>query len=716
MISPPVMTFPWRLYLAATFVGVCVGVIGGAFHALLDLAATSRSALRGLLDTAPVPGWLLLMLLGSLVLMSAMWLVRRFAPEAAGSGVPEVEAILAGERQLRWRRVLPVKFFGGILAVGSGLVLGREGPTIHMGAALGAIAGERLVANPATSRALIAAGAAAGLAAAFNAPLAAIVFVTEELREHFEYRFETIQSVILACCAGVVVSGWMLGLGPEMQMPDLDPSPLKALPLFLVLGVFIGALGVLFNSLLLGSVAAFRALGSSGAYVAAALAGLALGALLWFSPDSVGGGEHLVEQLLTGQPALWFLVLLLAVRLLTSIGSYGLGLPGGIFAPMLALGTLCGVAFAALVSLTMPALALAPEVFAVAAMGALFAATVRAPLTGIILVIELTGAQALALPIILTCLAATFTAEGMGGRPVYSALLGLQQQPPPRAPVRRIAAAAMILVALVAIERVEVAFQGSGMEPVMAQIETERPLKTMAEQVAEGRETGDDHGTDKGADKLRLDPRPPMAPRQEPAPPSQVSADPAPQTFDTESTDSELSTGELSTGELSTKAPPSGPAVEPEGRFTASETPPSAHLDAPSQPSLHTLSVDADQRPQRLPPQDEQIILESAAVTEDASDHSAAPVEPARFSIQLISFRHPASAARFAAAEGLLGRALQIATADQGEGWQAVLFGAYAERADAEAALAELPERLQRLNPIIRTLSDGDALVLIESP
>ncbi|WP_242513317.1 H(+)/Cl(-) exchange transporter ClcA [Halochromatium salexigens] len=472
------MMFPWRLYLSATLVGACAGLIGGAFHALLDQAAASRGSLHALLSAAPVPGWLLLMVLGALLLVTALWLVRRFAPETAGSGVQEVEAILAGERTLRWQRVLPVKFVAGTLAVGSGLVLGREGPTIHMGAALGQLASARLrphpatnpgpnpSANPGAKRALIAAGAAAGLATAFNAPLASIVFVTEELREHFEYRFATIQSVILACCAAVIVSGWMLGQGPTMPMPSVGVAPLEALPLFVLLGLLIGALGVLFNRLLLGSVAAYRALGPAAIYVVTAMTGLLLGALIWFVPDTVGGGETLVEDLLHGQPALFFLLALLAVRLLTTVGSYGLGLPGGIFAPMLALGTLCGAAFAHLVSRVIPALAQAPEVFAVAAMGALFAATVRAPLTGIILVIELTGAQALALPIILTCLAATFTAEGMGGRPIYSSLLGLQKRPPPRAPVRRIAAGAMILAAFIAIEHIDVAFDVTCMEPI----------------------------------------------------------------------------------------------------------------------------------------------------------------------------------------------------------------------------------------------------------
>jgi H+/Cl- antiporter ClcA len=444
---------PWPLYLAAALVGGLAGLLGATFHAVLDQAGQGRDTLRGALDASTVPGWLVLMVSGALVLVTALWVVRRFAPEAAGSGIQEVEAILAGQRTLRWRRVLPVKFVAGSLAVGSGLVLGREGPTVHMGAAIGQMASEWLALEDRHRRSLIAAGAAAGLAAAFNAPLAAIVFVTEELREHFEYSFASIQSVILACCAAVVVSGWILGQGPDLTVPNLDMAPLAALPLFVLLGLLIGALGVAFNGMLLGSVRSFRALRPNQAYLAAVVVGMVLGALLWLAPDTVGGGEALVESLPGGHPALLILLGLLAVRLLTTVGSYGIGLPGGIFAPMLALGTIAGAAFSELVAMSAPSLALEPGVFAVAAMGALFAATVRAPLTGIILVIELTGAQVLALPIILTCLTATFTAEAMGGRPIYSLLLGLSERPAPRTPVRRILAAGLILGSLVAADR-----------------------------------------------------------------------------------------------------------------------------------------------------------------------------------------------------------------------------------------------------------------------
>ncbi|MBK1643877.1 chloride channel protein [Thiocapsa imhoffii] len=687
------MTFSWRLYVAATLVGVLAGLIGASFHALLDLAAAHRGDLKVLLEAAPVPGWLLLMLLGALVLVAAMWLVRRFAPETAGSGVQEVEAILAGERQLRWKRVLPVKFVAGTLAVGSGLVLGREGPTIHMGAALGQMASERIESQPGANRALIAAGAAAGLATAFNAPLASIVFVTEELREHFEYRFATIQSVILACCAAVVVSGWMLGQGPDLAMPDLNMAPLEALPLFLVLGILIGALGVLFNRLLLGSVASFRALGSPGAYTAAAVSGLMLGALIWFAPNTVGGGETLVENLMHGQPALLFLLALLAVRLLTSIGSYGLGLPGGIFAPMLALGTICGAAFAALVTLLAPTLDLAPEVFAVAAMGALFAATVRAPLTGIILVIELTGAQALALPIILTCLAATFTAEGIGGRPIYSALLGLQHQPPPRAPARRIAAAAMILIAFIAIERLDVAFQGTGMEPTKTLAEVESPMPTLAE-----RATTD---LPRVAPEMASPPLPRVATTPAiPAPdPEQTSPAPAPRE----------PLAAASTPEAVSPRPPEAVLPEPERSTVpalSDERPSPATLPVPETSPEPALAQAAGEHAEQ----------EEAASPTPAPESAATIATDARFSIQLISFRNIGSQVRFAEDEGLLGEALRFETDDQGARWHPVLLGAYADRAAAETALAALPEPLQRLNPIIRPLAPGERLVLIKAP
>lgn len=703
------MKFPWRLYLGATLVGVLAGLVGALFHALLDRAAEARDTLPGLLGGLPVPGWLVLMPLGALVLITTLWIVRRFAPETAGSGVQEVEAILSGARKLRWRRVLPVKFFAGTLAVGSGLVLGREGPTIHIGAALGQMISERLAPRPGDNHALLASGAGAGLATAFNAPLAAIIFVIEELREHFDYRFETVQSVILACCAAVIVSDALLGAGPDMPLPDLEMAPLHALPLFPLLGVLIGALGVLFNHLLLGSIRSFRALGSGGGYVAAGLAGLILGALLWFVPHAVGGGESLVSELLLGQPALLFLVALLAVRLLTTVGSYGIGLPGGIFAPMLALGTICGAAFASLVALVAPALSMAPEVFAVAAMGALFAATVRAPLTGIVLVIELTDARELTLPIVLTCLTATFTAEGMGGRPIYGALLGLGSRPAPRAPVRRIGIAAMILVGFIALEQVDLAWEGAGVD--------------QGESLARATSPAPAPGPAPGAH--------PRAAAQEPSPVVALS---------------ELSAAAGDVG--SDRSPPPGDAADerhvsppatalpaPEARAVVGSgaepergvklaAEPESGLEPEPEPEPEPKSIAesvAEQAagPARAAPE---ATKEAAPATRAASEKTSAGAAVGvvatapRYSIQLISFRERESLARFARDEDLLGKVFGLESDAPVARWHAVLLGAFEDRAAAEAALDNLPVRLKRLSPMIRHLASDERLVPIERP
>lgn len=444
-----------RLYLATALVGVLTGVVIAGFHALLDQAALGRNLLRTALVDAPLPGWVVLAALGALVLMTSVWLVRRFAPETAGSGIPEVEATLAGATDIRWQRVLPIKFIAGTLALGAGAALGPEGPSIHLGAALGKMSAVWTRLRDDQSRTLIAAGAAAGLAAIVNAPMAAIVFVTEELREHFEYGFAPLQSVILACVLATVVSGWALGQGPALPVLHLSMAPLAALPLFIVLGLLIGALGVFFNHLILAAGRVFRLLRERHAYPTAGAIGLILGAVLWWTPAALGDGVDLIESLLHSPLALLPLFLLLALRLLTTAGTLGLGLPGGVLVPLLALGTIVGAAFDRLTVILPVGFDLAPGVFAVAAMGALLAATIRAPLTGILMVIEITGALDLALPIIATCLTATFTAEGLGGQPLYSQLLAQAGQPPTpmQRPALRVALAGVLLAVLVVIDQ-----------------------------------------------------------------------------------------------------------------------------------------------------------------------------------------------------------------------------------------------------------------------
>jgi H+/Cl- antiporter ClcA len=412
-----------NVVLMAAVVGVLTGLVGAAFHFLLDAAESGRALLRSALERQPLPGWLVMPLLGAILVAAAVRMVVGLAPEAAGSGIQEVEGVLANARIMRWRRLLPVKFCAGVLGIGSGLALGREGPTVHMGSALGAALADRLRLPADEARTLLAAGAGAGLAAAFNAPLAGVIFVTEEMRSEFNYNFTSLYSVIAASCMSVIVNDWWLGLGPSLPVRNVPLAPLGAAPVFLLLGVAIGTIGVGFNWLLLRTVGLLGPLRRRHGSLTGAAIGALGGALLWFLPDAVGGGEAVVATFVTGQRTLSVLLGLFALRLLTTAGSYGSGAPGGIFAPMLALGTIAGVAFGAVVSYLSPEIASTPGMFAVAAMGALFAATVGAPLTGIVLVLELTGAQAAFLTITLTCLSAALTAKAFGGCPIYRELL-----------------------------------------------------------------------------------------------------------------------------------------------------------------------------------------------------------------------------------------------------------------------------------------------------
>ena len=432
-------------------VGLLVGGLAVIFHATVDrLAAFRTSFVAGAFDGSTViqtvTAWLSLGVerlpaalggkLDPLVLarfaltaaaviacmVIARWLVRRFAPEAAGSGVQEIEGTLLGLRHMRWRRVLAVKFVGGVLALGAGFVLGREGPTVQMGgaAALGLAKGARCTAGE--SRALLAAGAGAGIAAAFNAPIAGALFVAEELRREAPYNFQGYHAVLIACVIATLMTQALAGVGPELRLPMSTPD-LAHYPFYLGLGVLLGAAGVLFNRLLVGGLDLFAAWSRRAGWSLVLLLSLGLSLLLFLAPTATGGGEQIVPALTGAAPGLAALALLLLVRTVATVASYAAGMPGGVFAPILGLATVAGLTYAELVNLVLPWVALAPEAVAAAAMAALFTGSVRAPLVGVVLVAELTDGYPAVVAIALSTAMASLTAAALQGRPLYEILL-----------------------------------------------------------------------------------------------------------------------------------------------------------------------------------------------------------------------------------------------------------------------------------------------------
>jgi CIC family chloride channel protein len=409
------------LMLAAALVGAITGLVGAGFRFTLFRLDAFRTAAVAF-GHAHMPSWIGWIIPTGLCAAGAaigLWLTQRLAPQTAGSGIPRVEAVLRSHLRPAGSNILVVKFIGGALSIGSGLALGREGPTVQMGGTVGRLVNDllrRLVQEPWT---LIAAGAGAGLAVAFNAPLAATLFVMEELLHRFSAR--VFSATLIACIAGTLVLRALLGNRPDFGVAPFPPVPADVLPEYLLLGVAAGLLGVAFNVSLLGAIKLFEHArnwprGSTGAIV-----GAAAGLVAWFGPGTVGGGDHLSQLAIAGRIAWSAIFGLLILRFALTMASYGCGAPGGIFAPLLALGALLGNAFGA-ANAELRHMPFDPATYAIVAMAACFTAIVRSPLTGVVLLLEMTGSWTLILPMMTASLTAYAVPEILGNRPIYDSL------------------------------------------------------------------------------------------------------------------------------------------------------------------------------------------------------------------------------------------------------------------------------------------------------
>ncbi len=409
------------IFPRAALVGACAGLVSLGFRIALTGADALRNGLISWAQRMPLWGWIFPILFSALGAAISVALTQRFAPETSGSGIPHLEAVLHRFRKLEWKRVLPIKFLGGIIAIGGGLALGREGPTVQMGGAVGDAISEWLKVSPRERLTLISAGAGAGLAAAFNAPLSGLIFVLEEVRRDFQPIM--FGAVFIAAAIADIVTRIGSGQFPYFTVPSYPVPPLSSLPIFALLGVVAGLLGVLFNRGLLTSIRLYARLPRRYMLPAAAITGGVIGLVGWFSPIMIGSGHTLVEFALEGNMLLAAIPLFFVIRFLLTTTSYGSGAPGGIFAPLLVLGGLIGLAIGQIAHTLAPAIVPVPAVFAVVGMAAYFAAIVRAPLTGIMLIVEMTGNYSQMLPLLVACFCAYAVAEFLKDMPIYEALL-----------------------------------------------------------------------------------------------------------------------------------------------------------------------------------------------------------------------------------------------------------------------------------------------------
>lgn len=401
-----------------------VGLLSGATAALFRLALAGADQVRSDIyvwaHQIPWIGWLIPVAFSVTAAVLSVAMVRSFAPEASGSGIPHLKAVLHRLRMMRWNRVLPVKFVAGTLALGGGLALGREGPTVQMGGAVGDGLASLLHSPPRERRTLITAGAGAGLAAAFNAPLSGLTFVLEEVQRDFHPT--VFAAALIAAVTSNIVARLITGSAHVFVVPAYPTPPMSSLPFFALLGIAAGIFGVVFNRSLIGVLNLFSRMRKHALASAAVIGGL-IGITGWFLPEGVGSGHALAESVLTGGIVLSALPLWFTLRLFLTVGSYGTGASGGIFAPLLVLGALLGLAVGQIAHGFAPEAVPLPAVFAVVGMAAYFTAIVRAPLTGILLIVEMTGNYEQMLPLLVSCFFSYATAELFKNLPIYEALL-----------------------------------------------------------------------------------------------------------------------------------------------------------------------------------------------------------------------------------------------------------------------------------------------------
>ena len=411
------------ILLLSAIIGMIVGAIVSLFHISIDWVLLHK--IEWLQNYWPWKEYLYIpyILLTSCMVFISVYLVKHYSPEAAGSGIQEIEGVVANKRTMNEVRVIVVKFIGGLFSIGGGMAMGREGPSVQIGGAFGKLVSRKFHLRRDDINVLIAAGAGAGLAATFNAPLAGLLFVFEEMRKEIRYTYIPVQSVLTATIMSVVILRLLVGNHISIPIEGLKIPSVEELWVFIVFGVFFGLLGFIFNKYLVFFTSALSTLNSFFSNIVTLIIGAVIGALLYFYPESVGEGYSAITAGLNGNLGLSALLTLFALRFLTTLLSYGTGAPGGIFAPMLALGTLFGLAFGLTIDDLFSTLDIQPMLFAVVGMSALFSATVRAPITGIVLVAEMTSSFDLLMPLLITSLFAVVTANALGGRAIYTLLL-----------------------------------------------------------------------------------------------------------------------------------------------------------------------------------------------------------------------------------------------------------------------------------------------------
>jgi chloride channel protein, CIC family len=402
-----------QIFLALTLViGALVGLVVVAFIVL-----TERLGMR--LYPVGSDAWrrVLIPVGGSLAMG---YLLARYFPDARGSGVPQTKAALFAREGFISLRTVIGKFTCTAATLASGIPLGREGPSVQVGAGIASVLGRRLGLRPEKVKALLPVGAAAAIAAAFNTPMAAVLFSLEEVMG--DLNAPILGSVVLASATSWAVLRVLLGNNPLFHVPQYELVHPLEFAIYAVLGVAGGFLSAAFTKLLLGMRKRFLLLPRKTRWWHPVTGGLLAGLMGWFVPQVLGVGYGYVGDALNGHMALKLMALLVVLKLFAVTLSYASGNAGGIFGPALFLGAMLGGTIGSVAHHYLPTSTAMPGAYALVGMGALFAGIVRAPMTSVLMIFEMTHDYAVIVPLMIANLASLFISSRLQKEPIYEAL------------------------------------------------------------------------------------------------------------------------------------------------------------------------------------------------------------------------------------------------------------------------------------------------------
>lgn len=350
----------------------------------------------------------------------AGFLLHRYFPEARGSGIPQTRAALLRDRGRISLRTVLGKFACTSATIAGGVPLGREGPSVHVGAGVASVFGQSLRLSTKKVKQLVPVGAAAAIAAAFNTPVAAVLFTLEELMG--DLHAPVIGNVVLGAATSWLVLRLMLGNEPLFHVPHYELVHPGELVIYAVLGLIGGLVSVGFVRMLLSLRLRFKALPAHTRPFQPIAGGLLVGALALFIPEVLGSGYRFIGDSLVGRMAITVMAPLLLLKLLTVAVAYASGNAGGIFGPSLFMGAMTGGCLGTLAHWLLPNHTAAPGAYALVGMGALFAGIVRAPFTSVVMIFELTHDYAIIVPLMVSNLVSLFVSRRLQRETVYVAL------------------------------------------------------------------------------------------------------------------------------------------------------------------------------------------------------------------------------------------------------------------------------------------------------